>query len=148
MEYYMTIDENYLELIHHDNTLNKAQSKILDLPFPLEDTWAPLILGKELSTKDTNLLILLKGKLALKTQDQIIKNYETLSSFRNPKKTESVKQKEVEEYLRNESKVSTPMRYFGLHYVANYMAKDNTGLLKILDDNGLIWASLQNHPKK
>ena len=91
----MTIDENYLELIHHDNTLNKAQSKILDLPFPLEDTWAPLILGKELSTKDTNLLILLKGKLALKTQDQIIKNYETLSSFRNPKKTEPIKQKEV-----------------------------------------------------
>ncbi|PAT01349.1 hypothetical protein CI105_07155 [Candidatus Izimaplasma bacterium ZiA1] len=59
-----------------------------------------------------------------------------------------IKQKQVEEYLSKESKVSTPMRYFGLHYVANYMAKDNTGLLKTLDDNGLIWASLQNHPKK
>ena len=91
----MKIDKNYLELIQHDSTLNKAQAKILNLPFPLEDTWASIILDKELNTKDTNLLILLKGKLALKTQDQIIKNYETLSSFRNPKKTETSKQKEV-----------------------------------------------------
>ncbi len=92
----MKIDENYLELILNDSTLNKAQAKILDLPFPLEDSWDTLILEKELSTRDANLLILLKGKLALKTQDQIIKNYETLSSFRNPKKAEPVKQKEVE----------------------------------------------------
>ncbi len=92
----MKIDENYLELITNDSTLNKAQAKILDLVFPLEEGWNLLILNKELDTKSTNLLILLKGKLALKTQDQIIKNYEALSSFRNPKKTEAINQKEIE----------------------------------------------------
>jgi ribonuclease HI len=96
MEYYMKIDEKYLELILSDFTLNKAQAKILDLPFPLEDTWDSLILEKELTTRNTNLLILLKGKLALKAQEQIIKNYETLSSFRNPKKSEPIKQNRVE----------------------------------------------------
>ncbi len=89
----MKIDENYLDLIINDSTLNKAQAKILDLTFPLENGWDSLILNKELDTKNTNLLILLKGKLALKTQDQIIKNYETLSSFRNPKKVEPIKEK-------------------------------------------------------
>jgi len=54
----------------------------------------------------------------------------------------------VEEYLNTQTKVNTPMRYFGLHYVANYMAADNTSLLKILHDNGLIWANKENHPKK
>lgn len=93
----MKIDENYLELIINDSTLNKAQAKILNLAFPLEDNWTKLIFGKELNTRDTNLLILLKGKLALKTQEQIIKNYETLSVFRNPKKTDAVKEKKLEE---------------------------------------------------
>ena len=92
----MKIDESYLELIVNDSTLNKAQAKILDLTFPLEESWASIILGKELNTRETNLLILLKGKLALKTQEQIIKNYETLSSFRNPRKDETTKQKAVE----------------------------------------------------
>ncbi len=92
----MKIDENYLSLILNKEELNKAQAEILDLPFPLENGWESFILGKELNTRDTNLLILLKGKLALKTQEQIIKNYETLSSFRNPKKTEALKEKKTE----------------------------------------------------
>lgn len=84
----MKIDENYLSLILNNDEVNKAQAEILNLSFPIENDWKSDILGKELNTKDTNLLILLKGKLALKTQEQIIKNYETLSTFRNPKKTE------------------------------------------------------------
>ena len=84
----MKIDEKYLELILNDFTLNKAQAKILNLSFPLEDTWDSLILEKELTTTDTNLLILLKGKLALTVQKQIIENYKTLSAFRNSKKEE------------------------------------------------------------
>ena len=87
----MIIDEKFIELILNDFTLNKKQCEILDLPFPLEDGWDSLVLEKEISTTDTNLLILLKGKLALKTQDQIIKNYKTLSSFRNPKTNKEVK---------------------------------------------------------
>ena len=92
----MKIDKNYLELILNNFELNKAQAEILNLPFPLEDGWEELILDKELNTRNTNLLILLKGKLALKTQEQIIKNYETLSSFRNPKKEEGIKQNNFE----------------------------------------------------
>lgn len=92
----MKIDENYLEIILNDFTLNKSQANILGLPFPLENGWETLILEKELNTRDTNLLILLKGKLALTVQKQIIQNYETLSSFRNPKKEESIKEKELE----------------------------------------------------
>lgn len=84
----MKIDENYLELILNDFTLNKAQAKILNLTFPLEENWDSLILEKEITTTDTNLLILLKGKLALTVQKQIIENYKTLSAFRNPKKEE------------------------------------------------------------
>lgn len=53
---------------------------------------------------------------------------------------------EVEEYLKTIEKVSTPMRYFGLHYIANYMARDNTDFLDILYDNGLIWAKGENYP--
>jgi len=81
----MKIDDNFIELIQYNATLNKKQCEILGLSFPHEDNWDYQVIGNELSTKDTNLLILLKGKLALKTQDQITKNYQTLSSFRNPK---------------------------------------------------------------
>ncbi|MCK4551291.1 MAG: nitroreductase family protein [Tenericutes bacterium] len=56
------------------------------------------------------------------------------------------KKKEVEEYLKTIDKVSIPMRYFGLHYVANYMARDNTEFLEMLHDNGFIWAKGENHP--
>jgi FMN reductase [NAD(P)H] len=58
------------------------------------------------------------------------------------------KANETKEYLKNIDKVSTPMRYFGLHYVANYMACDNDELLDILYKDGLIWAKNENHPKK
>lgn len=87
----MKIDENYVELILHNDTLNKAQAELLGLAFPLKDGWETILLEKELNTKQTNLLILLKGDLAIKAQKQILKNYEVLSSFRNPKKTEPVK---------------------------------------------------------
>ena len=74
----MKIDENFVELILHDFTLNKKQCEILDLPFPLTEGWDSLVLEKEITVTDTNLLILLKGKLALKTQDQIVKNSQSL----------------------------------------------------------------------
>ena len=88
----MKIDENFIELILHDFTLNKKQCEILGLPFPLEDGWDSLVLEKEISTTDTNMLILLIGKLAIKTQDQIVKNYKKLSKFRNPKTTDTKKE--------------------------------------------------------
>ena len=38
------------------------------------------------------------------------------------------------------------MRYFGLHYIANYMARDNTSFLDTLYKNGFIWAKGENFP--
>jgi len=90
----MKIDDKFLELILHDFTLNKKQCEILGFTFPPEEGWDSLVINKEISTTDTNLLILLKGKLALKTQEQIVKNYKTLSRFRNPKSANS-QQKET-----------------------------------------------------
>ncbi len=92
----MKIDENYMKLILNDFTLNKKQCEILNLAFPLEDGWDFQVLDKELSTANTNLLILLKGKHSLKTQEQIVKNYQTLSSFRKPKKEDVKKEKKVQ----------------------------------------------------
>lgn len=54
----------------------------------------------------------------------------------------------VKEYLSTQEKVSMPMRYFGLHYVANHMAKYNSDLLEFLYSNGFIWTKGENHPKQ
>ncbi len=59
-----------------------------------------------------------------------------------------VKAQEVKEYLTNIDKVSMPMRYFGLHYKANVMAKYNTDILDFLSSNGCIWAEGKNHPEQ
>lgn len=58
------------------------------------------------------------------------------------------KMHDVKKYLETQEKVSMPMRYFGLHYVASYMAKYNTGILDFLYANGLIWAKNENHPEE
>ncbi len=55
---------------------------------------------------------------------------------------------EVRKYLKTQDKVSMPMRYFGLHYVANYMAKHNSDILDFLYDNGFIWAKGENFPNQ
>lgn len=55
--------------------------------------------------------------------------------------------KEIKEFLKNEEVASTPMRYFGLHYVANHMARYNSEILEFLYDCGFIWAKRENHPK-
>jgi len=91
----MKIDDNFVELILHDFILNKKQCEILGFSFPPADGWESLIMEKDISTADTNLLILLKGKLALKTQEQIVKNYKTLSNFRKPKIDNSEKKETV-----------------------------------------------------
>lgn len=96
----MTIDNNFIQLISHDDTLNKEQLKILDLDFPALENWKELALGKEVSRNDANILMLLKGKLALTAQKQIIKNYHMVLEFNNIKaknvhKSEDTK-KEVE----------------------------------------------------
>jgi len=53
---------------------------------------------------------------------------------------------EVRKHFENETKVNPAMRYFGLHYVANQMARYNKEVLDILAKNGLLWAEGKNYP--
>jgi len=81
-------------------TLNKAQCKILGLNYPLDEHEEALKIEKELSQSDANLFLLLRGKLALKAQEQIIKNYELLADFHK-------KSKEKKEEPKKEKIVAT-----------------------------------------
>jgi len=97
----MQITEKFIELISHDNTLNKSQSKILGLPFPPSENWKEEVLNKEILKNDANRLMLLKGKLAIKAQEQILKNYLTVLEFNN------IKSKDVEKKTKTETSYST-----------------------------------------
>lgn len=81
----MKIDNSFIQLISHKDTLNKEQFKILGLDNPSEENWKNQALDKEVSKNDMNLLMLLKGDLSLKAQEQIIKNYHMVLEFNNIK---------------------------------------------------------------
>ncbi|MGB3750153.1 MAG: RNase H family protein, partial [Arcobacteraceae bacterium] len=85
----MTITKDFLTLISHNNTLNKTQCKILDISFPTEENYEKQLLNKEISEHDVNKLILLKEIVAVKSQEQIIKNYQTIVAFKTNKKKET-----------------------------------------------------------
>ena len=91
----MTIDNSFIQLISHKETLNKEQFKILQLPYPEDKNWKELALNKEVSRNDANLLMLLKGDLSIKAQEQIIKNYHMVLEFNN------IKAKSVYETSKN-----------------------------------------------
>lgn len=97
----MLITKEFIELISYDDTLNKTQSKILDLPFPLDENWKEKILDKEILRNDANRLMLLTGKLAIKAQEQILKNYLTVLDFNNIKSKDVEKEtNDDEEHIR------------------------------------------------
>ncbi len=79
----MMISENFIESIMEDHKLNKAQFKILGQPYPPDKGWEVLMLNKTISDDDANLLIMLKGKLAINAQEKIIKNYQQMLKFNN-----------------------------------------------------------------
>lgn len=97
----MQITEEFIELIAHEQTLNKEQCKILNLSYPPSFTWDKEILDKEILKNDANRLMLLKGKLAIKAQEQILKNYNMVLKFNNIKtKVENVNNQDDEEHIR------------------------------------------------
>lgn len=98
----MRIDENFINLISYKNSLNEEQFKILGLEETLN--WQEKALNKEVSKNDTNLLMLLKGNLSHKAQEQIIKNYHMVLEFNN------IKPKVVYEIPKNDipKEESTP----------------------------------------
>jgi len=85
----MTITQNFITLISHNNTLNKTQCKILGISFPTETNYEELLLNKEISEHDVNKLILLKEIVAVKSQEQIIKNYTQIIEYKKNKNTET-----------------------------------------------------------
>ncbi|QKF66716.1 ribonuclease HI [Arcobacter venerupis] len=108
----MKIDNSFIQLISHKDILNKEQFKILGLDYPPVENWKNQAFDKEVSKNDMNLLMLLKGDLALKAQEQIIKNYHMVLEFNNIKvksvyelPKEQISEKKVEineddEYIR------------------------------------------------
>lgn len=84
----MTITQDFITLISKNNTLSKTQCKILDITFPIEPNYAEKLLNKEISEHDVNKLILLKGIVALRSQEQIVKNYHAIVTFKTDKKKE------------------------------------------------------------
>jgi ribonuclease HI len=94
----MQITREFIELGFASSTLNKAQCNLLELDFPLNDNWEELVIGKELTLKETNLFLFLRGKLAIKAQEQIIKNYDLVANFHKEQK------KKKEEPKKSKSK--------------------------------------------
>jgi len=80
-----------IEYISSSNTLNKAQFELLDHPFPPNEEWRETLCNKELTIAQTNLLIMLRGSLSLKAQQQIKSNYKRLTEFHNQKPKETPK---------------------------------------------------------
>lgn len=89
----MIVNSEFIEMGLYGSTLNKAQFKILGQSFPPVERWETLVVEKELSQSDANLFLLLRGKLALSAQEQIIKNYTLLADFhkKNREKKEEPK---------------------------------------------------------
>ena len=81
----MKITEELLKLGIYNDTLNKSQCDILGIDYPISDNWYDMVLGRELSTPNINLFILLCGKFPMTTQKKIIQNYQNLSNFHNKK---------------------------------------------------------------
>ena len=98
----MKIDNTFIQLISHNDTLNKEQFKILGLNYPSDENWKNEALEKEVSRNDANLLMLLKGDLTLKAQEQIIKNYHMVLEFNN------IKPKSVYEIPKEQKEIPKP----------------------------------------
>ncbi|MGB5867544.1 MAG: RNase H family protein [Arcobacteraceae bacterium] len=85
----MNLDINFIELITYNNTLNKMQCAILNIEFPTTENFQITLLNKEISRNDANRLMLLKGNIAIKAQEQILKNYAMVLEFNNIKTKET-----------------------------------------------------------
>ena len=81
----MTITNEFISLISHSDTLNKTQCKLLNIDFPTNENFIDEVIDKEISEHDVNKLILLKGIVALKSQEQIVKNYMQIIEFKKNK---------------------------------------------------------------
>ncbi len=91
----MRVDSDFIEMGLYDATLNKAQFEILGESYPPNEGWESLVLEKELSQKDTNLFLLLRGDLTQKAQKQIEENYQLLAIFSRKSKEKIEEPKKI-----------------------------------------------------
>ena len=82
----MKITQAFLDLGVHEGLLNKTQHALLGQEFPAPMDWKELVLGQEISVADSNLFLLLRGKLPLTVQKQLVANYKALSAFHKVKR--------------------------------------------------------------
>jgi ribonuclease HI len=91
----MITDENFIEKGMYSFTLNKAQLKILGQSHPPVEGWESLIINKKITQDKANLFLLLRGKLALTAQEQIIKNYQLMLDFKDTNNIEEIKPQSI-----------------------------------------------------
>jgi len=91
----MKIDRNFIEMGLYGETLNKSQFEILSQPYPPNKGWESLVIGEDISTKDINLFLLLRGDLTDKVQEQIVKNYQLLADFHKEAKSKKDKKPKI-----------------------------------------------------
>lgn len=77
----MKVTEDFISNIMTNFELNKAQFELLGYNYPPQDGWEASITEIEIDQRTFDLLVLLKGKIPLKTQSQIIKNYDYLHTL-------------------------------------------------------------------
>lgn len=77
----MKVTEDFISNIMTNFELNKAQLELLGYNYPPQDGWEASITEIEIDQRTFDLLVLLKGKIALKTQSQIIENYDYLHTL-------------------------------------------------------------------
>ena len=81
----MKIDKEFLSKIEYKESLNKKQLDILGIDFSFEKNYENLVLEKEISKNDSNLLMLLRGIDDLNSQEKIISNYHLVLEQNNIK---------------------------------------------------------------
>jgi len=77
----MKITEDFILNILHQSELNQAQCKLLGVEYPMIEIQLENLVDTELDKRVSDLLVLLRGKIAIKTQQQLIKNYGLLESL-------------------------------------------------------------------
>lgn len=83
----MIITDEFISEVMYDCELNRMQFKLLGFNYPPEDGWEIKITERSIDQRTFDLLVLLKGKLALKAQQQIILNYDLLNKLQDNNQT-------------------------------------------------------------
>lgn len=80
--------------------INYSQLRILGIEIPPESGWKERVIGKEISKKDADLFLSLKGK-SKKSQHSLMKEFESMQfSFESQEKTLGKEKKVITDWIR------------------------------------------------